>query len=57
MASKPDFVQFIVDQCSVAGDVTAKKQENGAKPHFLIEDVDDRDNLAVLVRTTCSALK
>ncbi|MBR6330143.1 MAG: hypothetical protein IKR79_00655 [Bacteroidales bacterium] len=57
MASKPDFVQFIVDQCSGAGEVTAKKQENGAKPHFFIEDVDDRDYLADLVRATCSALK
>ncbi|MBQ6096937.1 MAG: hypothetical protein IJK99_04235 [Bacteroidales bacterium] len=57
MASKPDFVQFIADPCSEAGGVTTKKQENGAKPHFFIEDVDDRDYLAALVRATCSALK
>lgn len=57
MASKPDFVQFIADPCSGAGGVTAKKKENGAKPHFFIEDVDDRDYLAALVRVTCSALK
>ena len=57
MASKPVFVQFIVDQCSGAGGVTTKNQENGAKPHFFIEDVDDRDYLAALVRATCSELK
>lgn len=28
----------------------------GAKPHFLIENVDDRAFLAALVRATCSAL-
>ena len=29
---------------------------DGAKPHFYIEDVDDRDYLSALVRATCSAL-
>lgn len=98
MASKPDFVQFIVDQCSWAGDVTARKMfgdygiycngkifglicDNslyvkpteagrsvlhsedlrppypGAKPYFYIEDVDNSDYLAALVRATCSELK
>ena len=28
----------------------------GAKPHFYIEDVDDRDYLAALTRATCAAL-
>ena len=98
MASNPNFVQYIVDQCSGVGDVTARKMfgdygiycngklfglicDNslyikqteaakailraedlrppypGAKPHFYIEDVDDRDYLSALVRATCAALK
>lgn len=97
MASNPDFVQYIVDQCSGAGDVTVKKMfgdyciycnlkpfglicdngfyvkptasgrkllrnedmrppYDGAKPHFYIEDVDDRNYLAELVRATCAEL-
>ena len=97
MASNPDFVQYIVDQCSGAGVVTARKMfgdptrycngkvfglvcDNGfyikptasgrnmlrtedlrppypgAKPHFYIEDVDDRDYIAALVRNTCAEL-
>lgn len=97
MASNPDFVQYIVDQCASAGDIVAKKMfgdyciycngkpfglvsdngfyvkptepgrgilrvedlrppYEGAKPHFFIEDVDDRDYLAALVQTTCAAL-
>ena len=97
MASNPDFVQYIVDQCSGAGEVTVRKMfgdyclycngkpcalvsdngfyvkptdaghnllrsadmrppYEGAKPYFYIEDVDDRDYLASLLRATCSAL-
>lgn len=97
MASNPDFVQYIVDQCSGAGIIEAKKMfgdygvycdskifglvcdngfyikpteaarpllrtvdlrppYDGAKPYFYIEDVDDHDYLAALVRATCSAL-
>lgn len=97
MASNPDFVQYIVDQCGGAGDITARKMMgdycvycngkvfglvcdngfyvkptdegramlkavdmrlpyDGAKPHFYIEDVDDRDYLSELVKTTCAAL-
>lgn len=97
MASNTDFVQYIVDQCSAAGNIEARKMfgdygiycngilfglicdngfyvkpteeghkmlrsenmkppYNGAKPYFYIEDVDDRDYLAELVRTTCAAL-
>lgn len=97
MASNPDLVQFIVDQCSGAGDISARKMfgdygiycdgkifglicDNalylkpteagrsllrsevlrppypGAKPHFLIEDLDNSDYLAALVRATCSEL-
>ena len=97
MASNPDFVQYIVDQCGGAGEIVARKMfgdygvycggkifalvcDNGfyvkpteagrallrsevmrppypgAKPHFYIEDVDDRDYLAALTRATCAAL-
>ena len=97
MASNPDLVQFIVDQCSGAGNISARKMfgdygiycdgkifglicDNalylkpteaghpllrsevlrppypGAKPHFLIEDLDNSDYLAALVRATCSEL-
>ena len=97
MASNPDFVQYIVDQCGGAGDIVARKMfgdycvycggkpfglicDNGlyikptdagcrllraedmrppypgAKPHFYIEDVDDRDYLSSLVRATCTDL-
>ena len=97
MSSNPDFVQFIVDQCGKAGDVTARKMfgdyciycngkpfglicDNGlyikttvagrrllrsedlrppypgAKQHFYIEDVDDHDYLAALVKATCAEL-
>lgn len=97
MSSNPDFVQYIVDQCGGAGDITARKMMgdyciycngkviglvcdngfyvkpteqgrailktldmrppyDGAKPHFYIEDVDDRDYLSSLVKTTSIAL-
>ncbi|MBQ9583921.1 MAG: hypothetical protein IJR25_06310 [Bacteroidales bacterium] len=44
MASNADFVQYIVDQCS------------GAREHFYIDDVDDRDYLAAIVRATIAGL-
>lgn len=97
MASNPDFVQFIADQCSKAGEITVRKMfgdysiycdgkifglicdnalyikpteegrrilrseellppYDGAKPYFYIEDVDDRDYLTALAKTTCAAL-
>ena len=97
MASNPDFVQYIVDQCSGAGEISARKMfgdwcvycngkpfalvsdngfyvkpteagrrllrtedmrppYDGAKPHFYIDDVDDRDYLSALVRATCAEL-
>ena len=97
MASNPDFVQFIADQCAGAGDITARKMfgdygiycngklfglicdnhfyikptdaarkllrsedlrppYEGAKPYFYIEEVDDHDYLAQLVKVTVSAL-
>jgi len=97
MASNADFVQFIVDQCSGAGEITVKKMMGdyciycdgvlfglicdnrlfvkptyqgaaklqdvvmrspypGAKEHFLIDDVDDRDSLVALIKATLPAL-
>lgn len=97
MASNPDFVQYITDQCSGSGEIVAKKMfgdygmycngkifglvsdngfyvkptdagrrllraedmrppYEGAKPYFYIEDVDDHDYLAALVRATCAEL-
>ena len=97
MASNPDFVQYIVDQCAGAGAIEARKMfgdygiycngkifglicdnslyikpteagrkrlrseelrppYDGAKPYFYIEDVDNSDYLADLVRTTWAAL-
>ena len=97
MACNTDFIQYIVDQCSGAGDITARKMMGdyclycdgvlfglvcdnnlfikptyegaavlkevdmrspygGAKEHFFIEDVDDREYLTELVRATVPAL-
>ena len=97
MASNPDFVQYITDQCAAAGDIATRYMfgdygiycngklfglisdngfyvkptdagrgllrtvdlrppYEGAKDYFYIEDVDDRDCLAALVRATCAAL-
>ena len=98
MASNPDFVQYIADQCAGAGEITVKKMfgdygiycdgiifglicdnsfylkptetgrsmlrnvdmrppYDGAKNYFFIEDVDDRDYMSRLVKTTCNELK
>ena len=97
MASNPDFVQYIADQCRKAGEVSTRLMfgdygfycdgkivglvsdngfylkptdearpllrsvdmrppYEGASPYYYIEDVDDSDYLALLVRTTCAAL-
>ena len=97
MACNPDFVQYIIDQCSGAGEIVVKKMMGdyciycdgtlfglicdnnlyikptypgaaslkkldlrspypGAKEHFYIDDVDDRDYLTVLIRATLPAL-
>lgn len=97
MASQTDFVQYVADQCSGAGEITVRKMfgdyaiycngkifglicdnclyvkpiealrpllrtivmrapYEGAKEHFCIPDLDDRDYLAALVREACSAL-
>ena len=97
MASNPDFVQYIIDQCSGAGEIAVKKMMGdycvycdgvlfglvcdnnlfikptyegasklkevvmrspypGAKEHFYIDDVDDRDFLTAIIRATVPAL-
>lgn len=97
MASNADFIQYIVDQCAGAGEITFKKMMGdyciycdgvifglvcdnnlyikptyqgaahlkevvmrspypGAKEHFLITDVDDRDNLTDIIKATMPAL-
>ena len=98
MASNSDFVQYIVDQCAGAGEITVRKMMGdyciycngvifglicdnrlyvketdaarpvlkeevlrqpypGAKDHFYIEDVDDRDYLADVIKATMPALQ
>lgn len=97
MACNSDFVEYIIDQCSFAGDIAVKKmmgdyciycdgilfglicddnlyikyteagcsvlQEivlrppyEGAKDYFYISDVDDRDYLTAIIKTTLSNL-
>lgn len=97
MACNEDFVQFIVDQCSDAGEITVKKMMGdyciycdgvlfglvcdnnlflkttyegaallkevvlrppypGARDHFYIADVEDREYLSALTRVTATAL-
>ena len=97
MASNPDFVQYITDQCAKAGEITTRKMfgdyaiycngkifglisdngfyikpteagrqllrsedlrppYEGAKPYFFIEDIDDHEYLATLVKATCTEL-
>lgn len=98
MASNPDFVQYIADQCEGAGEIMVKKMfgdygiycdgvifglicdncfylkpteagramlrivdmrppYDGAKDYFFIEDIDDRDYMSELVKTTCKELQ
>ena len=97
--SNPDLVQYIVEQASKAGEVSAKKMfgdyclycdgkpvglicdnylylkplkqlepllhdcdrqmqppYEGAKPHYVIADVDDRDYVSLLVKTVAELL-
>lgn len=97
MACSADFVQYIVEQCVSAGEITVRKMMgdyciycngvvvglicdntlyikptetvrtllrevvlrtpyDGAKEHFVITDVDNRDCLAEIVRTTAANL-
>ena len=97
MASNADFVQYIVDQCSGAGEIAVKKMMGdyciycdgilfglicdnnlyikpteegatqlkeiilrppypGAKPHYYINDIDNRDHLTAILRATIPAL-
>lgn len=97
MASNADFVQYVIDQCSGAGEIAVKKMMGdycaycdgvlfglicdnnlyvkvtdpgravlkevvlrppyeGARDYFYIGDVDDRDYLTELIKTTIPAL-
>lgn len=97
MASHADYVQYIADQCSNAGEITVRKMfgeygiycngkifglicddqffvkitepgksllpdletappYDGAKLHFLVTDIDDREKLSAFVAATCDAL-
>ena len=97
MASNADFVQYVVDQCSGAGEISVKKMMGdyciycdgvifglicdnnlyikptypgaaqlrevvmrppypGARDHFYVGDVDDRDYLTAIIRATMPAL-
>ena len=97
MACNTDFVQYIIDQCADAGEITVKKMfgdygiycngkifglicdnhlfvkptnagravlrteilrppYEGAKDHFYIDDIDDHEYLACLVRETIKNL-
>ena len=97
MACNSDFVQYIIDQCSGAGEIAVKKMMGdyciycdgilfglicddslyikptsqgatqlkevvmrspypGAKEHFLITDVDDRNYLVAIIKATVPAL-
>ncbi len=97
MACHAEYVQYIGEQCSGAGEITLRKMfgeygiycdgkifglicddqlyikitaggralrpeletaspYEGAKPHFLMTDVDDRESLSAFVRATCEEL-
>ena len=60
MACNPDFVQYVVDQCADAGEITARKMfgDYGIYCHGKIFGLicDDHQYLASLVAATCSEL-
>jgi hypothetical protein len=63
MACSPDFVQYIIDQCSgaepgraVLKEVILRPPYEGAKDYFYISYVDDREYLTSLIRVTIPAL-
>ena len=53
MACSSDFVQYIVDQCSGAGEIAARKMMGD---YFYVSDVNDKDYLTALINTTIPAL-
>jgi len=63
MACNPDFVQYIIDQYSGAGEIAVKKMMgdycaycDGVNDYFYISDVDDRDYLTAIIKATIPAL-
>ena len=53
MACSSDFVQYIVDQCSGAGEIAARKMMGD---YFYVSDVNDKDYLTALINTTIPSL-
>ena len=58
MASTKEYRDFILEQLSEVPDVTSKViPYDGAKPMYLVEDVDDKEKLAEIVGATMEGLK
>ena len=53
MASTKEYRDFILEQLSEAPNIPY----DGAKPMFLVEDVDDKEKLAEIVNATVKGLK
>ena len=56
MASTKEYRDFILEQLSEAPNITCRSMM-GAKPMFLVEDVDDKEKLAEIVNATVKGLK
>lgn len=50
------FVKITERGRELAPDLGEGSHYHGAKPHFLVEDLEDREKLSRLVRETCSEL-
>ncbi len=50
------FVKITERGKELAPDLEEGSPYNGAKPHFLVEDLEDREKLSQLVRETCREL-
>ena len=61
MASHPDFVNYMAEQLREAGaafpDLPKAPPYEGARDSFLVEDVENREQMTELVRITCEALR
>ena len=56
MACNSDFVQYIIDQCSGAGDIAVKKMMGDYCAYCDGSDVDDQEYLTQLIKATIPAL-
>lgn len=50
------FIKITETGAQIAPDLETAPPYNGAKPYFLIEDIDNRDFLTKLVTETCKSL-